>query len=112
MRKLLLFLSVLACGLAGCAAPSSPGPSGPSGSSGSSSSAPSPGGAGGGPEPSDSVSDVHSTYGLAVPTTAATIAPPFTPPPLRALVGIYTGDHPGESPAYQRMSFYFKGGYP
>ena len=31
---------------------------------------------------------------------------------ITTLVGIYLGDHPGEDPSYQRISFYFRGGYP
>lgn len=119
--KKLLFLPVLLCALAGGAACAAPSPSsgGPSagGSSGAAPTSPaavpsSSGGAVGAPEPSDSVSDFHITYGFGVPTAAADVAHPFTPPPLRTLTGIYAGDHPAESPAYQRMSFYFKGGYP
>ena len=52
------------------------------------------------------------TFGFAVPSGVVSVPHPFTPPPLRTLVGVYAGDHPEGAPAYQRMSFYFRGGYP
>jgi hypothetical protein len=63
-------------------------------------------------EPSSTVSDYKVTFGFGVPSGTISIAHPFTPPPLRTLVAIYVGNHPDESPAYQRMSFYFRGGLP
>jgi hypothetical protein len=48
-----------------------------------------------------------------------TISHPLTPPiasppqpPLPYLVGIYVGDHPTDNPAYQRISFYYRGAFP
>jgi hypothetical protein len=61
-------------------------------------------------EPPD-VSDARVTYDFAVPTDSVTVTNPVTPP-LPRLVGIYTGDHPEGSPAYQRISFYFQGAFP
>jgi hypothetical protein len=59
------------------------------------------------------------TYNWKVPSTKATVthtnktpvtSPPL--PPLPYLVGIYTGDHSTEDPAYARISFYFRGAFP
>jgi hypothetical protein len=63
-------------------------------------------------EPPASPSDYKVTFGFAVPSGVVSVAHPFTPPPLRSLVGLFVGDHPEGAPAYQRMSFYFRGGYP
>src|SRR5262249_33149000 len=43
------------------------------------------------------------------------VTPPIAPPPappLPYLVGIYVGNHPEGQPAYQRISFYFRGAFP
>jgi len=102
--------------LTGCT-PSSSGPTTPGTAAGTSAAGTSsvgtsaPAGPASG-EPTTTVSDYKVTYGFAVPTAAVGASHPFTPPPLRTLVGIYVGNHPGESPAYQRMSFYFRGGLP
>jgi hypothetical protein len=61
-------------------------------------------------EPASSPSDYRVTFGFAVPSGVVRIPHPFTAPPLRTLVGVYAGNHP-EGP-FQRMSFYFRGGYP
>jgi hypothetical protein len=63
-------------------------------------------------EPSATVTDYKVTYGFAVPTAVVEVAHSFVPPPLRTLVAVYVGNHPGDSPAFQRMSFYFRGGFP
>ena len=106
--------------LTACAPPpSTPGPSaGPT----------SPGGPGGptsGPaevpppatEPAGDGVEYRVTYNWAVPSTEASIEHPLTAPipgpiPLPYLVGIYIGDHPEASPKYQRISFYFRQGFP
>ena len=63
-------------------------------------------------EPAVTPTDYKVTFGFAVPSGVVSVPHPFTPPPLRTLVGVYVGDHPEGAPAYQRMSFYFRGGYP
>jgi hypothetical protein len=70
-------------------------------------------------EPPSTAVEFRITYDWAVPSTQVTINhtvnPPIAPlpaPPLPYLVGIYAGDHPSDSPAYQRMSFYFRGAFP
>jgi hypothetical protein len=71
------------------------------------------------PEPSDPVSQSRVTYDWGVPSSEVTVThtvgvPIATPPapPLPYLVGVYVGDHPEGSPAYQRISFYFRGAFP
>jgi hypothetical protein len=44
------------------------------------------------------------------PLTAPIAEPPL--PPLPYLVGIYAANHPEGKPAYQRISFYFRGAFP
>lgn len=63
--------------------------------------------------------DYRVSYDWGVPSGTAeiphTIVPPLAPPPaipLPYLVGIYVADHPEASPAYQRISFYFRGALP
>jgi hypothetical protein len=72
----------------------------------------SPAGAGAGAEPTGEVSGFVVTYNFAVPTSPVTVNHPVAAPALPTLVGIYVGDHPTDSPAYQRMTFYFRGGFP
>jgi hypothetical protein len=70
-------------------------------------------------EPPDDGIEYRVTYAFAVPSPAVTInhtiTPPIAPPPappLPYLVGVYVGNHPEGSPAYQRISFYFRGTFP
>ena len=103
-----LFAVAVALSLCGCApsavpppAPSVP-PSVPPSAGESSPAGPS----------SQAPSDFTVTFGFAVPNGVVRVSHPVPVPPLRTLVGVYVGNHPSESPAYQRMSFYFQGGYP
>lgn len=57
------------------------------------------------------------TYRFGVPSTEVRVNHPLSAPlpgpiGLPYLVGIYTGNHPSADPPYQRISFYFRGGYP
>jgi hypothetical protein len=68
-------------------------------------------------EPSSPVQFYRVSYDWAVPSTQASVNNPLSVPlpgpiGLPYLVGIYVGDHPEEDPAYERMSFYFRGGFP
>jgi hypothetical protein len=106
MRRLLV-LGVLALALVGCAPQESPPGAGGAGSGGpptTQASLPSD-------EPSPSA-DYKVTYGFGVPTATVTVPHSASPPPLPYLVGIYVGDHPEGSPHYQRISFYFRVGFP
>jgi hypothetical protein len=63
------------------------------------------------------VQSYRVSYDWAVPSTQVSISNPLSLPlpgpiGLPYLVGIYVGDHPADSPAYERMSFYFRGGFP
>ena len=65
------------------------------------------------------VTDYRVTYGFDQPTSMVTVNhavhPPIAgpnDPPLPYLAGIYVGNHPQDSPAYQRISFYFRGAFP
>jgi hypothetical protein len=111
----LLVVGVLALALAGCTASPSPAPS-PAATTSGTSPAPSPVGPSSGspvaPEPAASPSAFAITFGFAVPSGPVKVSHPAPVPPLRTLVGVYAGNHPEGSPAYQRMSFYFRGGYP
>ena len=109
--------TMLAVALAGCATPGQgPGPTGPTPvptTSGGTGTISGPGTA----EPTSPVQSYEVTYDWAVPSTQVSVSNPLSLPrpgpiPLPYLVGIYVGDHPGEDPAYQRMSFYFRGGFP
>jgi hypothetical protein len=106
MKRLIVLGMLVALALVGCApAGSSPPASG--GSGGPSVTQPSlPTN-----EPSPSA-DYKVTYGFAVPSTTVTVAHTVNPPPLPYLVGIYDGDHPEGTPTYQRISFYFRVGFP
>jgi hypothetical protein len=68
-------------------------------------------------EPTSAVQSYKVTYDWAVPSTQASVSNPLSVPlpgpiPLPHLAGIYVGDHPEGNPAYERMSFYFRGGLP
>jgi hypothetical protein len=70
-------------------------------------------------EPASPDVEYRVSYGWAVPSSKVTIphavSPPIAPPPsppLPYLVAIYVGNHPEASPQYQRISFYFRGGFP
>ncbi len=59
------------------------------------------------------------SYPFGVPSSPVTVSqsvtPPIFAPPAPALpylVGVYVGNHPEGSPAYQRISFYFRGAFP
>jgi hypothetical protein len=108
MRALLAFFAVLAVG--GCAPALSPGSSPTSSASAPSAPSTSVSGSKASPEPASSPTDYRVTFGFAVPAGVIRVPHPLTAPPLRTLVGVYAGNHP-EGP-YQRMSFYFSGGYP
>jgi hypothetical protein len=109
--RLLLLLAVLVVG--GCATPTPGGTSSPSTSSTVPSPAASPVSA-----PASSASaaedggEYRVTYGFAVPSNLVTINHDVNPPPLPTLIGIYVGNHPEGAPAYQRISFYFRTGFP
>ena len=106
MKRLIILgvlaaLALVACAPAGSSPPGSAGSGGPSTTQASL--PPN--------EPSPSA-DYKVTYGFAVPTTTVTISHSVTPPPLPYLVGIYVGEHPEGTPPYQRISFYFRVGFP
>lgn len=68
-------------------------------------------------EPSSQTQSYRVTYDWAVPSNQVSVTnelPVPLPGPIALpyLVGIYVGDHPEGNPAYQRMSFYFRGGLP
>src|SRR5262245_54305768 len=108
MKSLIVAASLIVV-LAGCTAPSS------SSSALSPASAPAPGASGSAAvslEPSIAVTDYKVTYGFAVPSGPVRVTHTVPVPPLRTLVGVYVGDHPTDNPAFQRMSFYFRDGYP
>jgi hypothetical protein len=114
--------TLAAIALAGCAAPG-PGPE-PTGTTGTTpvpatSTATVTGGPSGpgSTEPASPVQFYRVSYDWAVPSTQASVTNPLSAPlpgpiPLPYLVGIYVGDHPEGDPAYERMSFYFRGGFP
>jgi hypothetical protein len=63
-------------------------------------------------EPTGDGIEYEVTYPFAVPGATVDLV---NPPPTAGtphLVGVYVGDHPSESPAYQRISFYFRTGFP
>jgi hypothetical protein len=61
-------------------------------------------------QPTSDVTDYKITLDWAS-HTSGTITNPGAAP-VATLVGIYVGDHPTENPAYQRVAFYFRGGFP
>jgi hypothetical protein len=70
-------------------------------------------------EAASAVVSYQVSYNWGVPSTTVeikhTTTPPIAPPPappLPYLVGIYAADHPEGAPAYQRISFYFRGAFP
>jgi hypothetical protein len=95
----------------GCTA--SPAPSASPGAPSSSGSAGSPTvGAPPTVEPTGDGIEYRVTYPFAVPSTPVSIANPSATPTFAYLVGIYVGNHPEGTPAYQRISFYFRDGFP
>jgi hypothetical protein len=109
-RPLVLVLTTLL--LAGCTAPAStPGSSAPapatSSAGGAVGTAPPPTA-----EPTGDGIEYRVSYGFDVPSSLVTITHEVHPPPLRYLVGVYVGNHPEGTPAYQRISFYFRVGFP
>ena len=62
-------------------------------------------------EPAVAASEHRVTYDWAAPSEQVTIEHPSTTSPPH-LVAIYAGDHPTEEPPYQRIAFYFRGGFP
>jgi hypothetical protein len=111
MRPRLLLLSLAVLVVGGCATPTpggTPSPSSvPSSAVGTSpAAAPSSAGA------AEDGGEYRVTYGFAVPSNLVTINHDVNPPPLPTLIGIYVGNHPEGSPAYQRISFYFRTGFP
>jgi hypothetical protein len=112
-------VTLAAVALAGCATPGpGPGPTGTTSEPVASTSTGTSGTAGAGStEPTSPVLSYRVSYDWAVPSTQASVSNPLSLPlpgsiPLPYLVGIYVGDHPDDNPAYQRMSFYFRGGFP
>ena len=70
-------------------------------------------------EPTASGLEYRVSYDWGVPSRQVAVQHPLTPPiapppapPLPYLVGVYAADHPEGKPAYQRISFYFRGGFP
>lgn len=62
-------------------------------------------------EPTATDGDHRVTYDWAVPSEQVTIAHQAAAP-TPYLVAIYAGDHPEVEPPYQRVSFYFREGFP
>ena len=114
--------TLTAVAVTGCATPSrGPGPTGTARTTSSPVTNSSTGAGGtsspGSPEPTSLVQSYKVTYDWAVPFTQASVSNPLSLPlpgaiPLPHLVGIYVGDHPDGTPGYERMSFYFRGGFP
>ncbi len=70
-------------------------------------------------EPTAADVEYRVSYNWAVPSNLVEVKHPLVAPiapppalPLPYLVGIYVGNHPEGSPAYQRISFYFRGAFP
>jgi hypothetical protein len=70
-------------------------------------------------EPTGAGLEYRVSYNWAVPSREVVVnhplVAPIAPPPalpLPHLVAIYVGDHPEATPAYQRISFYFRGAFP
>ncbi len=70
-------------------------------------------------EPTAAGLEYRVSYNWGVPSNEVSVKHPFVAPiapppalPLPALVAIYVGNHPEGSPAYQRISFYFRGAFP
>lgn len=100
--------------LAGCATPApAPGPTAPTTPNPTASA----GGVVGAPppptsEPTDDGIAYRVTYGFDVPSNPVTITNEVHPPPMPYLVGVYVGNHPEGTPAYERISFYFRVAFP
>ena len=118
LRLATVLVTAAAFGLAGCTGSPAPGPTPSSTTTGTPASTGTPvTGAGGSAtatdtsEPPGDVTDARVTYDFGVPADTVDVTNPVSPP-LPRLVGIYTGDHPQDVPAYQRISFYFQGAFP
>jgi len=109
MRLRLLPVLVLgAAVVAGCAPTTTP-------PSASSTSPPASGQSTGGPAPTTSppeAGDYRVTYDWAVPSGTVEIKKPSGGTDQPTLTAIYVGNHPEGAPAYQRISFYFRGSFP
>jgi hypothetical protein len=109
--RLLPVLLVAVAVVAGCASQTGNPPA----SSGSTPAPTSTGGSTGGPapttEPPDTGGDYRVSYDWAVPSGTVEIKN-NSPSGQPTLVAIYVGNHPEGSPAYQRISYYFHGGFP
>lgn len=81
---------------------------------------PDPGPVAGGPKPSGPAVAPTGEPGPRQPfrvtadwtTRPVAVSHPLTAPPLRYLEQVRFGDHPGEDPAYSRVTFAFDGGFP
>jgi hypothetical protein len=61
-------------------------------------------------EPAAAGVEYRVTYPFGVPSTEVAVTNQVTARPV--LVAIYVGNHPHETPPYQRISFYFRGSFP
>jgi hypothetical protein len=110
--RLALLGGLAALALTGCARPGTDSAGAPSGAAGANGPTPAV------VEPSP-VGEYRVTYGFDIPSRLLTISPPKPSPGASLveglapyLVGVYVSDHPSENPAYQRISFYWRGGFP
>ena len=63
-------------------------------------------------EPPGDGEEYRVTYPFGLPSSTVEVTNPDTAPDLPRLVAVYAADHPEGSPAYQRVSFYFRGAFP
>jgi hypothetical protein len=119
-RTPLPLIALLVAGLlAGCS-PGTPAPSGPSAQDSPSNDVRGPTSAAVSPRTTFDgetaagapASGYRVTYPWNVPSTLVTVPHPVPVPPLRYLAQVRFGDHPGEDPAYTRVTFAFVGGLP
>jgi hypothetical protein len=99
---------------AGCGPTGSPPPPAASGTTPSTAAPTTSGPPAGGTtsEPPESGGEYKVSYNWGVPSSTVQINHPRPVPPLSTLVAIYVGNHPEASPRYQRISFYFRDGFP
>jgi hypothetical protein len=123
MKRALFFCAVAVFAVAGCNKPGDGPGTGPTATNPPSATASPTGGtvATAPPPPSTEPTvagvEYRVSYNWNVPSNEVVIRHQVTiqPPPaipLPYLVGIYVGNHPEASPKYQRISFYFRGGFP